>query len=60
MKLPKLMTERQAVILAVGALVIAIFLKLFAPLAIGALALIAFVCGVYAAILKWVPELVQS
>lgn len=60
MKLPNLMTIKQAVTVAIAALVVAIFLQLFAPVAIGLLAMIAFVAGAYAAVKKWLPEFVKD
>lgn len=60
MKIKRYLPVRQAVILAIAATVIAIALKLFAPLAIAILVLIAFVALVYAAALQWAPEFFED
>lgn len=57
MKIPRLLSVRRAIYLAVAAVLLAIFLKLFGAFAATGLVLVACLAGVYAAALTWAPDL---
>lgn len=60
MKIPRVMTVREAIYVSLAALIAAAFLELFGGLAVGILCAIAFIGGIYAAVLKWAPDLVNE
>lgn len=60
MKIPNILTIRQSIILALSAVTLAVFLKIFGSLAISILGAIAMISAIYAAILKWAPEYVAE
>lgn len=60
MKLPRILTIRQACILAIAAAAMSLFLLLFTPMAIWVMSLISFLAGCYAGVLQWAPELVAA
>lgn len=60
MKLPNVMTDRQAFILAAGAAGTAILLYIFGPVVAALLLFIAALSGAYGAVRKWAPELVDE